>query len=58
MAMTQTEQKELVAATAIDTLIKNKKIFSGMKIGLGTGSTAVPAVKHLAKAIAHEAGAV
>ena len=32
MAMTQTEQKELVAATAIDTLIKNKKIFSGMKI--------------------------
>ena len=52
MAMTQTEQKELVAATAIDTLIKNKKIFSGMKIGLGTGSTAVPAVKHLAKRIA------
>ncbi len=52
MAMTQTEQKELVASTAIDTLIKNKKIFSGMKIGLGTGSTAVPAVKHLAKRIA------
>ena len=52
MAMTQTEQKELVASTAIDTLIKNGKIFSGMKIGLGTGSTAVPAVKHLAKRIA------
>lgn len=50
--MTQSEQKELVAATAIDTLIKNKKIFSGMKIGLGTGSTAEPAVKHLAKRIA------
>lgn len=50
--MTQSEQKELVASTAIDTLIKNKKIFSGMKIGLGTGSTAEPAVKHLAKRIA------
>lgn len=49
--MTQTEQKELVASTAIDTLIKGGKIFSGMKIGLGTGSTAVPAVKHLAKRI-------
>ena len=51
MAMTQNEQKELVASTAIDTLIKDKKIFSGMKIGLGTGSTAIPAVKHLAKRI-------
>ncbi len=49
--MTQTEQKELIASTAIDTLIENKKIFSGMKIGLGTGSTAIPAVKHLAKRI-------
>ena len=44
--MTQNEQKELVASTAIDTLIKQGKIFSGMKIGLGTGSTAFPAVKH------------
>lgn len=51
MAMTQNEQKELVASTAIDTLIKDKKIFSGMKIGLGTGSTAIPAVKHLSKRI-------
>lgn len=51
MAMTQNEQKELVASTAIDTLIAENKIFSGMKIGLGTGSTAVPAVKHLAKRI-------
>ena len=51
MAMTQNEQKELVASTAIETLIKDKKIFSGMKIGLGTGSTAIPAVKHLAKRI-------
>ncbi|MGN0738708.1 MAG: ribose-5-phosphate isomerase RpiA [Treponema sp.] len=49
--MTQSEQKELVASTAVDTLISEGKIFSGMKIGLGTGSTAIPAVKHLAKRI-------
>ena len=49
--MTQSEQKELVASTAVDTLINEGKIFSGMKIGLGTGSTAIPAVKHLAKRI-------
>ena len=50
--MTQSEQKTLVANTAIDTLIKEEKIFSGMKIGLGTGSTAMPAVKRLAEHIA------
>lgn len=49
--MTQSEQKELVASTAVDTLINEGKIFSGIKIGLGTGSTAIPAVKHLAKRI-------
>lgn len=49
--MTQSEQKELVASTAVDTLINEGEIFSGMKIGLGTGSTAIPAVKHLAKRI-------
>ena len=49
--MTQSEQKELVASTAVDTLINEGKIFSGMKIGLVTGSTAIPAVKHLAKRI-------
>lgn len=49
--MTQSEQKTLVANTAIDTLIKEGKIFSGMKIGLGTGSTAMPAVKRLAEHI-------
>ena len=49
--MTQSEQKELVASTAVDTLINEGKIFSGMEIGLGTGSTAIPAVKHLAKRI-------
>ena len=47
--MNQNEQKILVANTAIDTLIKEGKIFSGMKIGLGTGSTAMPAVKRLAE---------
>lgn len=49
--MTQAEQKVLVATTAIDTLIEKGKIFSGMKIGLGTGSTAMPAVKRLAERI-------
>ena len=49
--MTQSEQKVLVATTAIDTLIQKGKIFSGMKIGLGTGSTAMPAVKRLAEHI-------
>lgn len=46
--MTQDEQKELVANFAIDTLIEQKAIFNGMKIGLGTGSTATFAVKRLA----------
>lgn len=50
--LSQSEQKELVARTAIDTLIEQKKIFSGMKIGLGTGSTAMPAVRRLAERIA------
>ena len=49
--LNQNEQKELVARTAIDTLIEQKKIFSGMKIGLGTGSTAMPAVRRLAERI-------
>lgn len=49
--MTQSEQKKLVAATAVDTMIKEGKIFSGMKIGLGTGSTAMPAVQRIADRI-------
>ena len=51
MALSQSEQKILVANTAIDTLIEKRLIFSGMKIGLGTGSTAMPAVKRLAEHI-------
>jgi ribose 5-phosphate isomerase A len=47
-ALTQSEQKTLAARTAVDTLIKEGMIFSGMKIGLGTGSTAMPAVSRLA----------
>ena len=47
--MTQSEQKVLVANTAIDTLIEKGLIFSGMKIGLGTGSTAMPAITRLAE---------
>ena len=51
MAITKDEQKVLAAKTAIDTLIEQKKIFSCMKIGLGTGSTALPAVKRLSERI-------
>jgi len=51
MAISKDEQKVLAAKTAIDTLIKEGKIFSGMKIGLGTGSTALPAVKRLSERI-------
>lgn len=51
MGLSQSEQKILAATTAIDTLIEKKLIFSGMKIGLGTGSTAMPAVKRLAERI-------
>lgn len=49
--LNQKEQKELVGKVAIDTLIEKGLIFSGMKIGLGTGSTAMPAVKRLAERI-------
>lgn len=52
MALSQKEQKDLVSRTAIDTLITEHKIYSGMKIGLGTGSTAMPAVRRLAERIA------
>ena len=51
MIITQNEQKVLVANTAVDKLLEEGKIFDGMKIGLGTGSTAMPAVKRLAEHI-------
>lgn len=45
------EQKTLAARTAVETLLKKGLISSGMKIGLGTGSTALPAVKRLSEYI-------
>lgn len=50
--LSQSEQKVLAARTAIETLVQKGLIFSGMKIGLGTGSTALPAVKRLSEYIA------
>ncbi len=50
--MNQSEQKTLAATTAVDTLIAEGAIASGMKLGLGTGSTALPAVKRIAERIA------
>ena len=49
--LSQAEQKALVGKVAIDSLIEKGLIFSGMKIGLGTGSTAMPAVTRLAERI-------
>ncbi|MCK9169371.1 MAG: ribose-5-phosphate isomerase RpiA [Treponema sp.] len=46
--LTQNEQKILAARTAVDTLVKEGKIFSGMRIGMGTGSTAMPVVSRVA----------
>lgn len=40
--MDQKEMKELVGRSAVEKLVK-----SGMKLGLGTGSTAMPAVRRL-----------
>ncbi|MBO4928200.1 MAG: ribose-5-phosphate isomerase RpiA [Clostridiales bacterium] len=51
MSLTQSEQKALVGKYAIDKLIEQKRFFSGMKIGLGTGSTAMPAVERLSERI-------
>jgi ribose 5-phosphate isomerase A len=48
---TQAEQKKLAGEYAIDTLIERGLISNGMKIGLGTGSTAIQAVYRLAKYI-------
>ena len=49
------EEKTRAASFAIDDLIERGLIFSGMKIGLGTGSTAMPAVRRLAERIAEGA---
>ncbi|GMO59488.1 MAG: ribose-5-phosphate isomerase RpiA [Treponemataceae bacterium] len=41
------EQKKLAAHFCVNHLFENGMIFSGMKIGLGTGSTAMPALEAL-----------
>jgi len=46
------ELKKLIACRAIDDMILSGELFSGIKIGLGTGSTAVFAVRRLAELIA------
>lgn len=48
-AMTVEDQKKLVAIHALDDLVAQKILRSGMKVGLGTGSTAMPAVHRLAQ---------
>lgn len=40
-----------VARFAVDSLVTEGKLKSGMKLGLGTGSTAMPAVKRIAELI-------
>ncbi|MGI5173306.1 ribose-5-phosphate isomerase RpiA [Treponema sp. OMZ 840] len=49
--LSQKEQKVLVGKTVIDRLVERGFIKSGMKIGLGTGSTAIIAVERLASYI-------
>ncbi len=51
--MDLSEQKKKVAYYAVDKLFEEGLIFNGMKIGLGTGSTAMPAVHRLGELI-HE----
>ena len=46
------ELKDRVARFAIDSLVAEGKLISGMKLGLGTGSTAMPAVQRIAELIA------
>jgi ribose 5-phosphate isomerase A len=48
MALDRADQKRLAAITAVDRLFERGEIFSGMKIGLGTGSTAIPATERIA----------
>lgn len=51
MAISINEQKIRVARTAIDALVAEGLIASGTKIGLGTGSTAMPAVQRLGELV-------
>ncbi|MDR1353149.1 MAG: ribose-5-phosphate isomerase RpiA [Treponema sp.] len=47
MEFDQKEMKALAGRSAVEALVK-----SGMKLGLGTGSTAIPAVKHIGALLA------
>lgn len=51
MGNDRADEKKRAAEYAVDHLIKTGRIHSGMKIGLGTGSTAMPAVRRLAERI-------
>ncbi len=44
-------QKTLAARHAVDDLVRRGEIASGMKLGLGTGSTAMPAVARVAELV-------
>ena len=48
-SLSQTEQKKLASNFAVETLISEKKIFDGMKLSLGTGSTAMFVAEHIAR---------
>lgn len=52
-ALSAAEQKELVARFAVDDLVARGLLKAGMKLGLGTGSTAMPAVRRIAE-LMHE----
>lgn len=52
MQLSQSEQKKLVAQKAIDDLIAKGLLGSHMRLGLGTGSTAMPAVERIAEHLA------
>lgn len=49
------EQKMLAATSAVDALFTEGKIFDGMKIGLGTGSTAILAVHRIGELLSNRA---
>lgn len=49
--LSQDEQKIKVAEFAIDMLIQKGLLFSGIKLGMGTGSTVMPALSYMAKKI-------
>lgn len=49
--LSQTEQKKSISEFAVKTLMNEKKIFNGMKLSLGTGSTAMFVTEKIAELI-------